>query len=87
MLQLGPGGSSRVVTLGSDLLAGQQPQLVVPGGTWQGSHLIDGGRFALLGATMSPGFDFADYEAGRGSELTELYPKWAELIGRLTPTG
>jgi predicted cupin superfamily sugar epimerase len=87
MLQLGPGGISGTVTLGSDLLAGQQLQLVVPGGTWQGSHLIDGGRFALLGATMAPGFDYADYEAGRRSELTERYPLWTELIHRLTPAG
>lgn len=87
MLQLSPDGSSRTIALGTDVLAGQQPQLVVPGGTWQGSHLIEGGQFALLGATMSPGFDYADYETGRRAELCTSYPKWADLIGRLTPAG
>jgi predicted cupin superfamily sugar epimerase len=87
MLQLGPEGSSRILTLGGDPLAGQLLQLVVPGGTWQGSHLMDGGQFALLGATMSPGFDYADYEAGRRDELCARYSQWAELIRRLTPAG
>lgn len=87
MLQLSPDGSARTVTLGCDVLAGQEPQLVVPGGTWQGSHLIDGGRFALLGATMAPGFDYSDYEAGLREPLSAMYPTWAELICRLTPGG
>ena len=80
MLQLSPDGSAHTAVLGSDLLNGQQPQLVAPGGVWQGSHLVDGGRFALLGATMAPGFDYADYEAGRREELSSQYPAWTELI-------
>jgi predicted cupin superfamily sugar epimerase len=85
MLQLGPDGSTRTLTLGTDLKAGQVPQLVVPGGVWQGSVLIDGGRFALLGATMAPGFDYADYAAGDRPDLTAKYPGAAEMIARLTP--
>lgn len=87
MLQLWPDGSTRTLILGSDITAGQQPQLVVPGGVWQGSHLVDGGRFALLGATMAPGFDYADYETGRREPLARQYPDFAELIRRLTPQG
>ncbi len=64
MLQLFPDGSGREVVIGADILAGQQPQLVVPPGVWQGSRLEPGVEFALLGATMAPGFDYADYEAG-----------------------
>ena len=60
MLQLWPDGTSRKLVLGTDLGAGQVPQLVVPGGVWQGSVLVDGGAWALLGATMAPGFDYAD---------------------------
>lgn len=85
MLQLEPNGTSRTIEIGSEVLAGRQPQLVVPGGVWQGSHLIDGGRFALLGATMAPGFDYADYEAGRREALARQFPEWTELIHRLTP--
>jgi uncharacterized protein len=85
MLQLWPDGSTRMLTLGIDLNAGQVPQLVVPGGVWQGSVLVEGGRFALLGATMAPGFDYADYKAGDRGELTARYPALAAMIERLTP--
>lgn len=84
MLQLFPGGDGRVVTLGPDLRSGQRPQVVVPHGVWQGSALVPGGQFALLGTTMAPGFDFADYEAGERPALIEQYPAFADYIGRLT---
>ena len=61
MLQLHPDGSSSVFTLGPDLAAGQHMQLVVPAGVWQGTHLVADGKVALLGCTVTPGFDFADY--------------------------
>lgn len=88
MLQLHPDGSGRTLALGPDLLAGQVPQLVVPGGVWQGSRVVPGRfGFALLGATMAPGFDYADYETGKRAELTGRWPAFAELIGALTPKG
>lgn len=85
MLQLWPGDSARTLVLGTDLAAGQVPQLVVPGGVWQGSVLIEGGSWALLGATMAPGFDYADYVGGNRVELTARYPREAKMIERLTP--
>jgi uncharacterized protein len=84
MLQLWPDGSSRVVLLGSDLSGGTLPQLVVPKGVWQGSRLAPGGSVALLGCTVSPGFDYADYETGKRDELTSEYPEAAEMIEILT---
>jgi predicted cupin superfamily sugar epimerase len=85
MLQLGPtpedGG--RFFTLGPDLQAGQHVQIVVPAGVWQGSLLRAGGAFALLGTTMTPGFDFADYEAANPDALRTAYPNFAEWIVRL----
>ncbi len=60
MLHLFPDGGSAVLTLGPDLAAGQQVQLVVPAGVWQGARLIGNGKVALLGCTVTPGFDFAD---------------------------
>jgi hypothetical protein len=84
MLQLPPDGPGRVVVLGSDLAAGQTPQTVVPAGVWQGSRLAAGGKFALLGCTVAPGFDYADYRAGRRAELTAARPQFAEMIAALT---
>ena len=87
MLLLGPAGQSRKVTLGQDLRAGQHVQFVVPGGTWQGSRLLPGGGYALLGTTMAPGFEAAEYEPGDRAVLTGLYPREREAIARLTRLG
>jgi hypothetical protein len=72
------------VVLGPDLLAGQRVQHVAPRGTWQGSRLRPGGRVALLGTTMAPGFDPSDYEAGVRATLLREYPAAAADIATLT---
>ena len=84
MLQLHPDGSHQHVTIGQDIAAGMRPQVVVPGGVWQGARVIEGGCFALLGATMAPGFEFDDYEHGQRAALTAQYPALAEMIQHLT---
>jgi uncharacterized protein len=85
MLQLFPDGTGKTLVLGPDLTAGQSPQVIVPQGVWQGSSLEPGGAFALLGCTVAPGFDYADYEHGSREGLLAQYPAFAELIRRLTP--
>lgn len=88
MLQLHPDGNAQTLTLGHDLAAAQVPQLVVPGNVWQGSYLLNGTHgYALLGAAMAPGFDYADYATGPRGELTARWPACAELIEKLTPRG
>lgn len=84
MLQLLPDGSSNTITLGTDLAGGQQPQVVVRGNVWQGCKLAPGGQFALMGTTMSPGFDYADYETGVPDELVTQYPGAKEWIREYT---
>ena len=84
MLQLGPGDGSRVLRLGADLAAGERPQAVVPAGAWQGTRLVPGGRWALLGTTMAPAFDPAGFELGRRAELLERWPARRALIEALT---
>jgi uncharacterized protein len=56
----------------------------VPAGVWQGTRLAPGVQFALLGATVAPGFDYADYERGVCSDLVARYPSHEALIRRLT---
>jgi predicted cupin superfamily sugar epimerase len=81
MIQLDPRTrAGRLLTLGPDVLAGQQVQAIVPAGVWQGSFLTPGGSFALMGTTMAPGFDFADYEAGDVDQLNTDFPDFAEPI-------
>ena len=84
MLQLWPDGRSELVTLGPDLAAGQHVQLLVPAGVWQGTRLIGEGKVALLGCSVVPGFDFADYIGGNFSELTAKWPTESERISALT---
>ncbi len=84
MLQLGPDGQGRTIVIGSNLLAGHQPQVVVPHGGWPGAPLQPGGQFALLGCTVAPGFDYADYEHGERQSLIAQFPAWADAIVRLT---
>jgi len=84
MLQLLPDGKSETVVIGGDLVAGQRPQVVVPRGVWQGSRLMRPEGFALLGCTVSPGFEYADYETMAREDLIERWPGKAEGIKRLT---
>ncbi len=84
MLQLAPGGAGRVVRLGTALAAGQRPQALVSAGVWQGSRLVPGGRYALLGTTVAPGFEPQDYERGGRAELSASWPEHAGLVAELT---
>jgi uncharacterized protein len=84
MLQLHPHGHSEVVKLGPDLAASEQVQLVVPAGVWQGTRLIGNGTVALLGCTVTPGFDFADYRNATCAELTAKWPDQTQRIRSLT---
>ena len=84
MLKLYPDGTGEVVTLGPDLDRGMTPQVVVPRGVWQGTRLVPGGRFALLGTTVSPGFEYEDYEPGDREALAGQYPAYRTLIEALT---
>ena len=86
LLLLYPDGTSETVVLGSDLTAGHRPQQLVPAGVWQGGALQPGGRYALMGTTMSPGFHLDDFELGRFEPLAAAYPLEAPRIRKLTPT-
>lgn len=84
MLQLWPSGHSVLLTLGHDLSAGEEVQVVVPAGVWQGTRLIGKGKVALLGCTVTPGFDFADYRNAPAGDLIAKWPDQAERIRALT---
>jgi len=91
MLQLHPDSRTQRVILGRDLRAGERPQVVVERGVWQGSRLLaaaqdssDACGWALLGCTVSPGFDFADYRTAPRVDLVMEWPGEAGLITALT---
>lgn len=81
---LHPDGSRSDLRLGHDLARGELPQGVVPAGAWFGARLAGPGAFALVGCTVAPGFDFADFELAERDALTALYPEHAGIIAQLT---
>ena len=87
MLQLWPDGSGKELILGADIIAGELPQLVVPGDVWQGTHLLGDSGFAFLGCTVAPGFDYSDYRSASRAELVSQWPAFAAQIQKLTPRG
>ena len=85
MLLLYPNGESRVIFLGHNYLASQKSQFVIPRGTWMGSMVIEGELgYAFMGTTVSPGFDFRDFELGDREELIGMFPQHKGLIQDLT---
>ncbi|MES2392299.1 MAG: cupin domain-containing protein [Acidobacteriota bacterium] len=83
MLQLFADGTKAVTVIGKDIVAGEKLQHVVKRGVWQGSRLLDG-EWALLGCTVSPGFEFEDYAAATFEELSAKWPEERERIRALT---
>jgi predicted cupin superfamily sugar epimerase len=81
---LKPGGRFEKVVLGNRLEEGQQPQMLVPAGTWFGGYLNEGGRFALMGTTVAPAFEFEDLTMGERQELLAQYPQAQAEIVKLT---
>lgn len=65
-------GEATTTLLGHDLLDGQQVQSAVPRGLWQGTRLLEGGEWALLGTTMTPGFHPEGFELATAEDLKSL---------------
>ena len=70
--------------LGSDPEAGEVFQTVIKAGSWFASVPEMPGEYALVGCTVAPGFDFADFELAGRDALSEHYPQHAALIRTLT---
>ena len=79
-----PEGNYSELHLGDVFEAGEVFQAVVKAGCWFASRLKNPGGFALVGCTVAPGFDFADFEMAKRSELTATYPKHRKLIEEMT---
>jgi predicted cupin superfamily sugar epimerase len=84
VLLLGATGPGEIRRLGLDVAAGERPQLVIPAGTWFAAELAPHASHCLIGCTVAPGFDFADFELAHGPELAARYPDHAARIARMT---
>ena len=84
MWQLREDGKTIRTVLGPDLKGRQLPQYLASGGIWQGTRLLKGGQWALLGTTVVPGFDEVDFELASRGKLLKRYPQHAAKICRFT---
>lgn len=73
-------GELTSVVLGNQPNQGEVFQYVVPANCWFASRPSDNSRFSLVGCTVSPGFDFKDFEMGQEAELIRLYPQHKDTI-------
>lgn len=81
MLLLYPDGEVRRPVLGTDLAAGQRPQVVVPAGVWQASETL--GAWSLVGTVVVPPYTDDIVEFGSADELAARYPDHATAIRSL----
>jgi predicted cupin superfamily sugar epimerase len=79
-----PDGRLEERRLGPDPGRGQTFQAIVPAGCWYGAAVDDRASYALVGGTVAPGFDFADFELGDRAQLLARYPQHRPTILRLT---
>ena len=70
-------------TLGPDFRSGQQSCIVVPSGIWQAARPTGAGG-TLVGCTVAPGFDFADFEMPDRTTLLGLFPEHQGIILEFT---
>ena len=80
-----PDGTLETKKLGLNVLEGEEPQMLVPGGVWKATK-CEGcleGDYSLVGETVSPGFEFDDMTLGADDELARQFPEHEKLIRRL----
>lgn len=77
-------GRHQVIRIGRNVHDGETLQYVVPAGAWFAATPVAEASYSLLGCTVSPGFDFADFEMANSSDLREEYPQFSSVISRLS---
>lgn len=81
---ISPDGEYSETIIGNDIEKGEHPQFVVPAGYWFASNVKNENDFSLVGCTVSPGFDFKDFELAVRGELINKFPAHEQIITKLT---
>ena len=79
-------GALTITRLGNNIDRGDCYQYLVPANHWFASRPASGSSFCFVGCTVSPGFDFADFEMADAATLLKQYPKHRILIEELCRT-
>jgi predicted cupin superfamily sugar epimerase len=72
------------IKIGDQIEFNQLPQFVIRAGIWFAAEVVDKKSYSLIGCTVAPGFDFADFEIACKDELNKIFPGYSELIRRFT---
>lgn len=72
------------VEVGCDFDQEQLPQYVVPGNTYFAAEVIKPNEYTLVGCTVSPGFDFKDFELPNRHELVTMFPQHEKVVTSFT---
>jgi predicted cupin superfamily sugar epimerase len=81
---ISPDGKADLLRLGRNPGAGESPQAVAPAGWLFGARVVRGGLYTLCGCSVSPGFDFEDFELPSRQEVLAAYPHLAEVVTKFT---
>ena len=82
--EIGHSGVLTVHRLGSNIEKGESFQVLIRAGSWFASRPAEDSEYALVGCTVSPGFDFAEFELADRAMLVKQYPQHEALIESLT---
>lgn len=77
-------GELKVTLIGGDIANNEHPQYVVPKNVWFAAKVSKPDSYALAGCTVSPGFDFKDFELGSYAQLVDLFPQHETYIKEFT---
>lgn len=77
-------GDLTKIRLGNDISHGHQCHVIIRAGLWFGAKVDDSTSYALIGCTVSPGFDYKDFELGTRIELIRMFPQHKAIILSLT---
>lgn len=84
LVHISPHGQPAAVRLGQNFRTGDLPHCVVPAGHWFGARPAPESPYCLVGCTVAPGFEFADFTMAAGPELAARFPRLAGLIREFT---
>jgi len=72
------------IKLGRNAGKGEMFQYIIEKGQWFCAEVIDKKSYSLIGCTVSPGFDFSDFELGKRKKLIKIFPGYKKLINDFT---
>ena len=84
LVMISPDGKFSEIIMGQNMAAGDIVQALVPAGCWFGAKPTEGAVFSFVGCTLSPGFDFADFELAKRAEILAQFPELETIIMEFT---